>query len=195
MVDSFVGVLPEPSLRAWLDRILPTPAETLAAEGRELEATDLPGAEAKYREALALEPAHPMIRIGLGRVSLAMGRIEEARSIVETLERRGFLEPEAETLKAEVTLRGRGETGGGLQTLREARDADPSNKDSQLALAEGLASAGEYEEALGLALELVETDRRGTGEAARKVMIAIFQLLPADSDLAADYRRRLSFAL
>ena len=32
-------------------------------------------------------------------------------------------------------------------------------------------------------------------EPARKLMIAVFQLLPPDSELAADYRRRLSFAL
>jgi putative thioredoxin len=31
-VDGFVGVQPESAIRAWIDRLLPTPAETLAAE-------------------------------------------------------------------------------------------------------------------------------------------------------------------
>jgi len=195
VVDSFVGVLPEASLRSWLDRIMPSPAEVLAAEALGLEATDPPAAEAKYREALGLAPADPLIQVGLGRVALAMGRLDEARSIVEKLERRGFLEPEAETLKAELTLRGHGGPGGGLEPLRRAHEADPANKEAQLLLAEGLASAGEYEEALEKALDLVERDRRGTGESARKLMLAVFQLLPPDSELASDYRRRLSFAL
>jgi putative thioredoxin len=195
VVDSFVGVLPEPSLRAWLDRIMPSPAEVLAAEALGLETTDPSAAEAKYREALGLAPADPLIQVGLGRVALATGKLDEARSVIEKLERRGFLEPEAENLKAELTLRGRGESSGGLEPLRRSHEADPGNKETQLLLAEGLAAAGDYEEALGMALDLVERDRRGTGESARKLMIAVFQLLPPDSELTSDYRRRLSFAL
>lgn len=195
VVDSFVGVLPESSLREWIDRIMPTPAEALAAEAGRLEATDPPLAEARYREALGLTPTDPSIQTGLGRVALALGKLGEARSIVETLERRGFLEPEAETLKAELTLRGGSEAKGDLDTLRRAREADPGDNGAQLRLAEGLAAAGESEEALGLALDLVDRDRKGTGEPARKLMIAVFQLLPPDSELAADFRRRLSFVL
>ncbi len=45
VVDSFVGVLPEAAVRAWLDGIMPTPAEILLAEAAKLEPTDprLPG--------------------------------------------------------------------------------------------------------------------------------------------------------
>ena len=195
VVDSFVGVLPEPSIRAWLDRIMPSPAELLVIEARGLEATDSKLAEARYREALALAPADPTARIGLARMALALDRPSEAREVIEQLERRGFLEPEAETLKAELTLRGSSKVVGDLDALRAARDANPGDKSRQLHLAEALASSGSYEEALGLALDLVEIDRRDTGESARKLMIAVFQLLPADSELANDYRRRLSVAL
>lgn len=195
VVDSFVGVLPESSIRAWLDGIMPTPAELLRAEARILEATDPEAAGAKYREAIALVPDDPAAKVGLGRVALESGRFEEARSIVEALERRGFLEPEAETLKAGLTLRGRGDATDDLGSLRAAHAATPADKDLQLRLAERLAAAGESEEALRLALDLVERDRRGVGEPARKLMVAIFQLLPPDSGLANDYRRQLSLAL
>ena len=33
-VDGFVGVQPESVIRTWIDRLLPTPAETLAAQAR-----------------------------------------------------------------------------------------------------------------------------------------------------------------
>src|SRR6187401_1072018 len=49
------GALPESALRAWLDRLLPTPAEQKAAAARALEPTDPAAAERSYREALALE--------------------------------------------------------------------------------------------------------------------------------------------
>ena len=47
-VDGFVGVQPEAVIRAWIDRLLPTPAETLAAEARSLEQTDPQAALEKY---------------------------------------------------------------------------------------------------------------------------------------------------
>ena len=195
IVDSFVGAQPEATVRAWIDRLMPTPAETLLAEARSLEATDHESAEARYRDALALAPDELGAKLGLGRMALALGRVDEARAVIEALERRGFLEPEAETLKAELTLRGNAESGGGVDPLRAELAAKPGDHARQLALAEALAARGEYEEALGLALDLVETDRRGTGESARKLMIAAFQVLPSDSELVADFRRRLSFAL
>jgi len=195
VVDSFVGVLPEASIRAWLDRIMPTAAELLIQEARVLEPTDLEAARAKYLEAASLAPTESSAKIGLARLALAQGRLVEAREIIDQLERRGFLEPEAETLKAQLTLRGQSEVSGDLDSLLAEHEANPSDKATQLRVAEALASAGRYEQALGLALDLVETDRRGLGEPARKLMIAIFQLLPDDSTLAQTYRRKLSVAL
>jgi len=195
IVDSFVGAQPEATVRAWIERLMPTPAEALLAEARSLEAADPEGAEARYREALALAPDEIAARVGLGRMALALGRVEEARGVVEALERRGFLEPEAETLKAELTLRGKSEPGDDIESLRAGLAAGPGDHDRRLALAEALAARGDYEEALGLALDLVERDRRGTGEPARKLMLAAFQVLPPDSAIVADFRRRLSFAL
>ncbi len=195
VVASFVGAQSEAQVRAWIEGLLPTRAETLVAEAKRLEAEDPAGAEALYREALEMTPEDPAVRVGLGRVALGRGQVEETRAIVAALERRGFLEPEAETLKAELTLRGEGGPGIDLESLRRAHQAGPADRPAQLALAEGLASAGEYEEALALALGLVERDRRGSGEPARKLMLAVFQLLPADSPLARDFRRQLSVAL
>lgn len=192
---SFVGAQSESQVRAWIEALMPTRAETLAAEARAIEAEDPAGAEARYREALAESPDDPLLKVALGRVALAQGRPEEARAIIAALELRAFLEPEAEMLKAELTLRGRSDLGGDLVTLRRALETNPGDRSIQLSLAESLAAAGEYDEALALALELVERDRRGTGESARKLMIAIFQLLPPDSSLAKDFRRQLSVAL
>jgi putative thioredoxin len=195
VVDGFVGVLAESAIRAFLDRLLPTPAEALAAEAGRLEATDPRAAEAKYREALTLAPDEPRAKVGLARLALAGGRVEEARRLVANLERRGFLEPEAERLKAELTLRDQARAAGGVEDARAAVAADPGDLGRRLKLAEALAAAGQYPEALDIGLDLVERDRKGVGEEARKMMLAIFQLLPADSELVADYRRKLSFVL
>src|SRR4051812_1272542 len=99
--DSFVGALPESAIRAFLDRLLPTPAEVATSEARRLESTDPAAAESKYRAAVDLAPNDPEAKIGLARVLLAADRFDEAGATIEALQRRGFLEPEAEKLKAE----------------------------------------------------------------------------------------------
>jgi putative thioredoxin len=196
VVDGFVGVLPEAEIRAFLDRLMPSPAEELAAAARGLEATDPAAAEAKYREARSLAPDDPRPTIGLARLALAAGRLDEAESLIADLEARGFLEPEGEAVKAELTLkRGLQQAPGGVEAARAALAADPNNLPHAFILAEALAAEGQYAEALEIALGLVERDRRGAGEEARKLMLAIFHLLPPDSDLAGDYRRRLSTAI
>jgi putative thioredoxin len=174
---------------------MPTPAEERVAEAKTLESTDPDAAEASYREALALAPNDPKATIGLARLLLAQGRIDESRSLITELERRGPLDPEGERFKAELTVRGQAKQSGSLEAARAAEASNPGDLNLKLQLAEALAAAGQYEEALESSLELVERGRKEVREAARKLMLNIFQLLPADSELVSDYRRRLAAAL
>ncbi|MDR3634586.1 MAG: tetratricopeptide repeat protein [Isosphaeraceae bacterium] len=166
-----------------------------ADEARGLEATDPVAAEAGYRSALGLAPDLPQAKIGLARIALGKGRTDEAGALIADLERRGFLEPEAEKLKAELLLRNQAGGSGGVDAARAALERNPGDLERKLTLAEALAAAGRYEEALECCLELVEQDPKHVGERARKTMVNIFQLLPPDSDLVGDYRRRLAAAL
>ncbi len=195
IADAFVGVQPEAMIRDWLDRLLPTPAESIAALAGQLEATDVRAAEEKYNTALTLDPDLTAAHTALARIALEQGRLEDAAARIASLERRGFLEPDAEKLKAELTLRLQAQNAGGVETARAAAAANPSDVNVKFQLAEALAASGQYADALAICLELVERDRRGVGEKARQTMIAIFQLLPTDSDLTAEYQRQLSMAL
>jgi putative thioredoxin len=197
-VDGFIGLQSEDAIRAWLDRLLPSPAEQIAAHAQELEATDLKAAEARYHSALTFDPDLLAARLGLARIALEQGRYEDAQAQILSLERRGYLEPEAEKLKAEVTLRLQAQQAGGapLDEARAALAAKPGDQKLKLQLAESLAAAGQYSDALALCLELVERDRKGqVGEQARQTMVAIFQILPPDSELVTEMQRQLSFVL
>jgi putative thioredoxin len=194
-VEAFVGVQPESMIRTWLDRLLPTPAETLAAVAGPLETTDPQAAEEKYSAALSLDPDLPAAHTGLARIALAQGRLEDAQARILGLERRGFLEPEAQKIKAELTLRLQATQAGSVEAARAALAERPDDPSVKFRLAEALAAAGQYADALALCLELVERDRKGIGEKARRTMIAIFQLLAPDSELVTEYQRRLSLAL
>jgi len=190
IVDAFTGALPEPQIRQWLDRILLS--DCLAQAGR-LETSDPKQAETKYREVLEAAPNESAASIGLTRVLLAQDREDEARDIIRQLEGRGFLEPEAEKVKAHLQLRDSSNID--VDSRREAAEANPDNLQAQLELGEALAGNARYQEALDVFLALVERDRHGVGESARKMMIDVFRVLPDDSDLVSEYRRKLSTVL
>jgi putative thioredoxin len=195
LLDSFVGLMPEVQLRGWLDRLLPSPAELLVAEARQLEGSDAPAAEAKYAEAGRLDPNLAAAPIGLAGLLLSQGRNDETRALLDALEGRGYLEPEAEKLKAQLHLNAQAETAVDLEALRRTVAADPHDLPAQLALAEALAARGMYEEALETALAVVASGKKECVEPARQLMVDIFRLLPDGSELVTTYRRRLSTAL
>lgn len=190
IVDAFTGTLPESQIRMWLDRLLST--SCLAQAGR-LEETDPVQAEGKYREVLAESPNEASASIGLGRVLLAQDREDEARDVIRQLESRGFLEPEAEKLKAHLQLRDSSNID--VDSRREAAEANPNDLQAQLDLGEAVAGSGQHQEALDILLSLVERDRHGMGESARKMMLDVFRVLPDDSELVHQYRRKLSTVL
>jgi putative thioredoxin len=189
-VDWFQGALPEPQVRAWLEDFLLRVDLTTA---KRLEDEDAAAAETIYRRVLEKLPHEAAAAIGLARLRLAQGQREEAQAIVQQLEGRGFLEPEAEKLKAVLELGGR--TDADVAACRAALAADPENLELQLEWAKSLAAQERYQEALEQCLQLVERDRHGAGEAARRVMLDIFRVLPDESELVQTYRRRLATVL
>jgi putative thioredoxin len=195
LVDQFVGLLPEPHVRAWLERMLPSPAETLTAEARALEETDPKTAEAKYREATQLMPGGAAASVGMARMLLAQDRLDEARQAIDELAAAGLLDAEGEHVQAELVIGLEAKQAGDLEKCRAEADASPDDLALQLKLAKSLAGAGEHREAMDVCLHLIQRDRHGLGEKARELMVHVFHLLGPESELAGDYRRKLTMAL
>jgi putative thioredoxin len=190
VVDFFSGALPEPQVRQWLDRLLH--ARELS-EAENIESSAPQDAASKYRHVLQQNPNEARASIGLARVLVAQDMIDEAQMILEQLESRGFLEPEAERIKASLQLHGK--VGADVSACRRAAQQQPDDLQLQFALAEALAGDSQYQEALDICLTLVERDRQGVGERARQVMVDIFRILPDDSELVPEYRRKLAMLL
>jgi hypothetical protein len=68
-------------------------------------ATRLEASSPAYRRVLEASPNEADASIGLARVLVAQGRVEEAEGVLQQLQGRGFLEPEAERLKATLAFR------------------------------------------------------------------------------------------
>jgi putative thioredoxin len=195
LIDAFVGLLPDHQLRAFIERILPTPVEMLLKEARSLAEANPAEAEAKFRQVIGQAPNLSEASIGLAELLLTQHRADDAQSIVAELEKRGYLEPEAEKLKARLHLLRHGEQAGDIEALRRAVQDNPSDLEQKFKLGEALAGAAQYEEALTTFLELIKQDRKKFLERGRQAMVDIFQILSADSELTAKYRRQLSMLL
>jgi len=195
-VADFMGVRPEAEIRQWIEQLLPSPAQQLVREGLAIEQTNPQGAEAKYREALILVPEEAAIRIRLAAVLLLQGRLDESRTLIEHLESRGYLEPEAERIKSELDVRQAAAETGGVEAARKAVEANPNDLTLQIRLADALAAAQQHRKACDILLDLVKTDRTGpVGAEAKETLLKIFQILGPASELTGEYRRKLATAL
>jgi putative thioredoxin len=194
LVNEFAGLMPEPQLREWLATFLPSAAQLAMMAGMKLEETDPAGAEAKFREALNLEPKAETLKIALARVIMAQNRDEEASRLIAQLEERGFLEPEAQAIKDELEVRATAAESGGVDEARRTAAANPNDLSLQISLADALAVAGKHTEALELCLSLIARDKAGIGPQAKDAMVKILGLLGPASELAGEYRRKLATA-
>jgi putative thioredoxin len=193
VVDEFVGALPEPAVRQFLERILPSDSDQLAEEGRAAERRgDRAGAEALYRRALEGDPNQPAARLGLGRL-LADSDPEAALAELDRVLPATAERTEADRIAARLRLGG--ESGAGDAELRVRLEREPNDLDARLRLARLLAAREEYEAALGHLLEVVKRDRGYEDEAGRKSMLDIFQIIGSGHPLTEKYRSELARVL
>jgi putative thioredoxin len=197
VVDQFLGLLPEAE---WIERIGRLLAEDDLRDLEASEARDAASAEAEYRRRLAemsaADPLRPRIAIGLARTLTASGddaKHAEARKLIAELEQRGFLEPEAQKVLAALSLSHGGDVD--RSKAKAAHEANPGDPAAALAWGETCAAQGDYEGALAALLKAVENDAGKIREAAKARMVEVFRVLPDDSELTRDYRRKLSLAL
>ena len=195
LADQFMGALPEDQIRAWLERLQPSAAESLLLDAQRLETSDPATAEAKYREAMENDAQRDAAKIGLARLLLQQHREAESRTLIEELEARGFLEPEAENVKAELSLRAAAADVGDVAELRAAAAAAPQDYALQIKLADALAVAHQYNEALEICLNVVKQATGEEREQAKQTMVNMFQLLGPEATLTQSYRRKLSTAM
>ena len=193
LASEFTGALPEPMLREFLSKFLPTAADKQTQEGQALEESGkTDDAKALYQEILAADPNHAKALLGLGRLAMnegAAAALEYLDKIpIATDERK-----EADRLIARLNLQ-----SGAAENetaLREKAKAEPNNVAARFELAQALAATEKYEEALKEFLAIVKTDRAFQDDGARKAMIQIFEVLGSEDPLTDKYRSELAAAL
>jgi putative thioredoxin len=179
VVAELEGAHDRPALRRWLESFAPSPsASKLAMAGQDPAALRLLLDDPEVGRAAAVALASALLDAGQpGEVPglLALAPDDER---VPLLERRLAFAADAAA-------------GGGEAEARAAVAARPDDLDARWALASALAARGAWAEALEELLSILTRSRRYREDGARRAMLAIFETLGRDSDLARDFRRRL----
>ncbi len=200
-VDGFVGVQPESSIRALVERLGgaaagPSPVEEALAQAKAAAETgDRAGAARLYGQVLQHEAGNAMALAGLARCHLANGDLERARQTLEMAPPEHQEHAEISAAKAALELARESGGAGEVWPLRDALARNPDDKQARYDLALGLYRAGEAEGAIDELLELVRRDRDWNDEAARKQLLKVFDALGPGDPLTLTARRRLSSLL
>jgi putative thioredoxin len=195
LASEFTGALPEPMVREFLSKFLPTAADKQAQEAARLE-TEGKTAEAKalYQSILDSDPNHAKSLLGIGRLAMDAGDNDAALEYLDKISVVADERKDAERLIARLKLQG-GTAAQDLKALHAKIEAEPNNLEARLALAQALAAMENYRDALPQFLQIVKTDRGFQDDAARKAMIQIFEVLGSDDPLTDQYRNELAKVL
>jgi putative thioredoxin len=231
-VDGFMGAVPEGQLRQFLDKHLPSEGALQAEAGRDeaealLDAGDTGAALAHLQAALATDPGNDDTRFDCARLLIATGALDEARAVLsEPLAR----EPKVLRFLAlaawldavafvQTDPRGQWQSAQFDALIAQNKRDFAARYDK----ARVLAATGQWTQAMDELLEIVMRDKAWNDEAARKLYVAILELLtppPAKpaaapgtsaggieltgkaastqdprAELVSTYRRKLSMAL
>ncbi len=184
----FVGSQPEPVVRRFIQRLVPSPAEQAAQAANSLLVTHhWKEAEEAFREALAEDERNAVAALGLMKSLLMQGRGGEALALLEDFP------PGSEWAIAEQ-----------LRPLAELLAAVENNGpgyDEQDPLAAELYQAGRLivrgnlPAAMDGLLDILRQDKRYRDGLPRKILLAIFSILGDEDTLTRQYREELASVL
>jgi putative thioredoxin len=195
VAHEFTGALPEAAVRAFLEKVIPSPAEALRRAASDLVAEgEFELAEQRLRDALASDATLLAARIDLAELLVArqdLAGAEETLQAVPEIERADRLE----RLRAQIAAWKKGQELPSLSELAAKLERDPTNPELRMALAERLVSEGQFEPALEELIEIVRATRGDARDQARKTMLRVFSLANDQADLVSRYRRLLAAEL
>jgi putative thioredoxin len=199
-VDGFVGVQPESTIKAFVDRLVADDAEVGIAEllktGEELlEEDDLQGAAEVFASILQEDGANAEALAGLASCYMKSGDLARAKQTLALVPPDKRAIASVKSIEAALELAEKGADSGELDQLRRRVAENPKDLQARLDLATGLGAVGDRQEALELLLDLVRMDRTWNEEAARKQLLQLFDAWGPKEPLVAEGRRRLSSIL
>jgi putative thioredoxin len=201
-IDGFMGALPESQITDFIKRVSgdgPDLAELKIMIDRGMESlanNDLGGASQDFAAAAQSDPGNPAAMAGLARVWLQNGDLDKARQILGQIPQERADDPAVDGAKAALELAS-GVPADDAETasLRAKVAANASDFQSRYDLAEALLATGDQAGAADQLLAITALDREWNDQAARTLLLKVFEAAGPISDVTKNGRRRLSAIL
>ncbi|MHA6287932.1 thioredoxin [Maricaulis sp. CAU 1757] len=201
-VDGFTGALPESQIKDFINRISgkgPSEAELkqmVDQAQQALDGGDLGGASQMFAGVLQVDPGHPGALAGLARVWLKGGDPDKAREILAQVPEDRADDPAVAGARSALEL-ATGDKADDSETaaLKARVEAEPSDLQARYDLAEALVASGDHQGAVDQLIAITALDREWNDQAARTLLLKVFEAAGPMSEITRDGRRRLSTLL
>ncbi len=196
VVDEFMGAQPERALRDILDRHILRASDALIAQAMQAQGRgDAAQALGLLTRAVETDPDRDRPKLHLARLLFESGRTEDGEKTLQSLSPAGRADPEVVALRAKLEFVRLAAVSRSPEELEKAIAANPKDYEARYLLAAWRVLEGAYEPALDQLLEIVRRERKFRDDAARKAVLAIFNILGGQGEIVTRYRKRLSMAL
>lgn len=195
-VDQFMGALPEGQIREFLGRHISRASDRLLDQARgAMAAGDLSGASALIERAEREDPDNDRVFVARVQLKAAEGDAEAALALLERTPLTLTDDPELAALRGRLAFSAAVADAPPAEQLAATLADDPKNSAARYQLAAHQVLSGDLESALENLLTLLRRDRQYGDDAARKGMLAIFDLLGGSGDLVTRYRAKMLSSL
>ncbi len=196
VVDEFMGALPEGPIRELLERHVLRESDAVRLEAIEAhERGDSDKALAMLHEARAQDPDNHRVVVDLARVLMDRSEFSEAESLLRSMPLSTQMEPAITALLSRLEFAATAREAASPETLEQRITEDPADIEARYQLSAHQVLAGSYEQALQQLLEILRRDRSFRDDAARRAMVAIFEILGNEGPLVGRYRTLMAQAL
>ena len=191
MVAEFTGAVPETQVRSFFHKLVPSAAERAARAAQAHAASgDDAAAERSFREALAASSSNADAIVGLSAILLKRGERAEAEKLMDRVPN----DRRVKVMKHSLFLDDFKAKHADEDLAAEAA-ANPRDPRGRYRWGVMLAAKGQYEEGLDELLESVRLDKSFADGAARKAVLAVFDIVGLEAPLTKEYQRKLASVL
>ncbi len=192
IVDEFMGVQPEPVIQKLIDKHRVRQGESKLQQAKVLkEENQLEAAEKLLRDVLDAEADFHDAALELVDVLLLAGKVEAAETQLSLIPAGAVDQNRLETLEKQLQRSRMQAQVGDIEALQKAHEKNPDDLQIMLDLAKAKVVSGEVQEGLDLYLDVMKKDRSFGDDAARKGLLAAFDLFDKNDSLIKEYRAKL----
>ena len=192
IVEEISGAQTESTLRILLDRHIERESDRVRTAAHALfDAGRTDEALARLAEGHAAEPDNHPLALDFARLSVLTGQLDQADSLLNALPHEVRNESDALAVRALLDFNRSAGPVPDPAALRARLEQAPDDSATRYRLL----LSGDTRAALDQFLFLLEHDRTFEEDAGRKALLAAFELLGKDHELATEYRRRMAAAL